>query len=125
MTIRNLALDKNNELVLVNGNLTMVSDGAAIQQAVQNALQTFLGEWFLDSPVNPKIGVPFLQSVFVKNPNPNLLKKVFTDVILAVRGVKSVVQLDLQYISVTRSLVVIWRAVTDAGLLISGQTGTP
>src|SRR5713101_4786911 len=125
MTTRNLALDKNNELVLVNGNLTMVSDGAAIQQAVQNALQTFLGEWFLDSPVNPKIGVPYYQAVFVKNPNPNLLKKVFTDVILAVRGVKSVVQLDLQYISVTRSLVVIWRAVTDAGLLISGQTGTP
>jgi hypothetical protein len=125
MTVRNLALDANGELVLSKGNLTLVSDGPAIQQAIQTQLRTFLGEWFLDDPVTPKIGVPYFQSVLVKNPNVGLLRKTFNDAILAVKGVKSVTELDLRYVSSTRSLTVVWRATTDSGLLISGQTGTP
>lgn len=125
MTVRNLALDQNGEFVLANGNLTLASDGPAIQQAVQTQLRTFLGEWFLDDPNSPKVGVPYFQSVFVKNPNPDLLRKAFRDAIAAVRGVKAVTELDLRFVSATRTLTVIWRAVTDSGLLISGQTGTP
>lgn len=124
MTVRNLAIDANGELVLKNGNLVLASDGDAIKQAIQVQLNTFLGEWFLDDPTNPKVGVPYFQSVLVKNPNPDLLRKTFYDAILAVRGVVAVVELDLQFKSATRTLIVVWRAMTDAGQLISGQTGS-
>src|SRR6266478_3596140 len=125
MTIRNLQLDTNGELVLANGNLTLVSDAASIQQAVQCQLRTFLGEWFLDSTTAPKVGVPYFQAVLIKGASPDLLRKLFSDAILAVRGVKTVTQLDLQYNRLTRGLVVLWRAVTDKSQLIFGQTGTP
>lgn len=121
MTTRNLYIDPTTGdlAALVAGNLQLVSDSAAIQQAVSCALRTFLGEWFLDSTA----GVPYFQAVLVKTPNPQLLRTVFIDAIEAVPGIVQVVQLDLQYVAATRSLTVSWRAQANSGLLVSGTTG--
>jgi len=122
MTVRNLLIDPiTGDCVITGGVLQLVSDGPAISQAIGAALKSFQGEWFLDL----SSGIPYFQSVLVKNPDPRLLRDVFRDAILAVTGVQSVVSIDFQYIAATRALNVSWRVKGSTGLLISGQTGVP
>lgn len=119
MTVRNLFIDPlTGDLVITKGVLQLASDSDAITQAVIQALRTIAGEYFLDATV----GVPYFEQVLVKRPDPDLLKKVFTDAILAVRGVTSVVQLDLSYNPPLRALTITFQARGDNGQLFSGQT---
>ena len=116
--IRNLALGPSGDIIVSGGQLQLVSDQPAIAQAIDCALSTFLGEWFLDRSV----GVPYFQNILVKNPNLDVLRKTFTDAILTVRGVSAVKQLDMKYSPATRALTVAWAALGDTGQLVSGQT---
>jgi len=121
MTVRNLLIDPvTGDCVVTAGALQLVSDGPAISQAIGAALKSFANEWFLDPA-----GIPYFQSVLVKNPDPRILRDVFRDTILGVQGVVKVVSLDLLYTAKTRALSVAWSASTDTGLLITGQTGVP
>jgi hypothetical protein len=125
MTVRNLLLDQTTgDLVVVAGNLGLVSDQLAIEQAVNSNLRAFLGEWFLDDPVNPKLGVPYYQLVLVKNPDPNLLRSIFRAVIIGTVGVADATLTDLKYVQTAgtalRSLSMAWRGISDTGQFISG-----
>lgn len=129
MTVRNLKIDPiTGDLVMANGNLVLVgqnaagagSDQEAITQAITSALRSFQGEWFL----SPGSGIPYFQSVLVKNPDPRLLRDVFRDALLGVQGVQQVLAIDFQYTAATRALAVAWRVKASTGLLI-GQTGVP
>ena len=120
MTTRNLLIDPvTGDCVVTAGQLQLVADGPAIQQAITAALRSFQGEWFLDLAS----GIPYFQSVLVKNPDPRLLRDVFRDAILAVQGVQRMIAIDFQYTPATRALAVSWRAMTSSGLLVTGQTG--
>lgn len=122
MTVRNLFIDQTSgDLVLEAGNLKLVSDEESIQQAVNSNLRAFLGEWFLDDPVNPKVGVPYLQNVLVKNPDPNLLRTVFRAVIIGTVGVADATLTDLKYDATARKLSIAWRGISDTGQFISGS----
>lgn len=126
MTVRNLKIDQSTgDLVITAGNLVLVSDEEAIAQAVNSSLRTFLGEWFLDDPNDPKIGVPYYQLVLVKNPDPNLLRSIFRGVIIGTVGVADATLTDLKYIGTPgtslRSLIVAYRGVTDTGQFFSGS----
>jgi hypothetical protein len=122
MTLRNIALDPvTGGFVFASGALQFVSDGPSIVQAVNCALKTFLGEYFLDDPDNPTVGVPYFQNVLVKNPDAKILDAVFRAVILGVQGVATVVSLNFSYTAATRALAVAWSATTDLGLLVSGS----
>jgi hypothetical protein len=79
------------------------------------------GEWFRDL----RQGFPFLQVVFVKNPNMNLLETLFSRVILMVKGVSSVTQMDLKLDARTRVLTARFKAATVSGAVISGGLGQP
>lgn len=127
MTVRNLKIDQTTgDLVISAGNLVLVSDTEAITQAVNSNLRTFLGEWFLDDPNNPKLGVPYYQKVLIKNPDPSVLRSVFRAVIVGTVGISDATLTDLAYVgnqgSNLRSLNVAWRGVTDTGQFVSGNT---
>ena len=68
--VRDIALTTGNDFLVgasPNGvDLQLIGDAEALAQAVNIALQSFAGEWFL----NTDDGVPYWQSVFIKNPNP-------------------------------------------------------
>lgn len=123
MTVRNLKIDQvTGDLVIAAGNLVLVSDFEAIEQAVNTNLRTFLGEWFLDDPVNPKLGVPYFQSVLIKNPDASMLRSIFRNVIIGTVGVSDATLTDLSYDAKARRLSIAYRATTDTGQFFTGST---
>jgi len=94
------------DLKFVDGDLQLVVDPV---QAIRIRLLTILGEWFLD----PTIGIPYFTNIFVKNPNLDLIRSIFTNEIINTPGVLEVTQMTLDYDVNTRSLTVNWAANTD------------
>ena len=82
----------NNDLAIVGNNFSLTqneSDEEIRQRLIQN-LQTFLGEWFLDT----SIGVPYLQLIFRKAVPTILIESAFKDMITATRGVIALLRFD-------------------------------
>lgn len=82
--------------------LFFVSGADRVAQSIKIRLKTFLGEWFLDEAY----GVPYLESVLVKNPKASIINAVFRTAILAIEGVERIVYLDLDLDRRERTLVV-------------------
>ncbi len=115
MTARDIALDDAGDWNISGGDLTLVSDGPAILQALIIALEFFKGEWFLDE----EAGLPYFQDVLVKNPDPNVLQSVFRTAILDVPGVLAINELTLLFDTAARTFAVTFRVSTDFGELVS------
>lgn len=101
---------------MTNGKFTLVTDPASAgAQKLRNQFQIFLGEWFLDS----RIGMPYYQEVFVKDPNLGVLGQLFRGVILKTPGVKSVENLKVSFDNATRNANVTFAATWDDGSVIT------
>ena len=88
-----------------------------VRQAINIALLTFLGEFFLDTTV----GVPYFQKILgVKSPNFAAIKAELANQIRAVSGVRSVVTVTMTYDRVNRTLAVVWTADTVFGVPTTG-----
>lgn len=64
---------------VTNGRVTIIRDpvqAGAIKLA--NRFQLFLAEWFRDR----RVGVPWYQKIFVKNPNAALIKRIIRFIIV-------------------------------------------
>jgi hypothetical protein len=120
--VRDIALTTGNDFLVgasPNGvDLQLIGDAEALAQAVNIALQSFAGEWFL----NTDDGVPYWQSVFIKNPNPTLLQALFRTQILNVDGITSVTSLTIAYNALARNVTINWTALGSTPVVpISGQ----
>ena len=97
------AMDLNtNDLLIVGGDLQIATGTDAIAQRLQQSLQLWLGEWFLDTTR----GVPYRQQVFVKNPNLDIIQ---ADLVIAATNVPGVVQVtgvSFDFDSTSRTLSV-------------------
>lgn len=111
---RDLKIDwTTGDLAVVNGNFVLIDGIEAIAQSVRCRLQMFEGEWFLDETD----GMPYFQTILVKNPNMDAIREAFRKRILGTVGVKDLLTLDLSYTSSARTLRVSFRASTDEGEL--------
>jgi len=91
------------DLAIENNSFSLVTESEEIRQRIKQNLQTFLGEWFLDTT----LGVPYFQVVFDKNSPPSLIEDVFKAAILETEGVVELVEFtDLDLDSATRELTV-------------------
>lgn len=99
--------------VQTKGDLAFTSGIDAIAQDLTICLQFFKGEWFLD----PDIGVPYFEQVFVKNPNLDAIRVIFRSVILSRPGVLSLSDFTVAFDAKTRVLRVKFTAETDEGPL--------
>lgn len=116
--MRTFALDKDNNLVFENGQLVLISDGAAVLQAVRTALLFFKGEWFLDE----SIGVEWFADILVKNADLSKVESILKSVILGVDNVKSITSFSLDtYNSSTRKLTISFSATTTFGKIDSTE----
>lgn len=110
------AQDTNGDLLVTNGKIALITDPASAGALrLRNQFQIFLGEWFLDS----RIGMPYYQEVFVKNPNLGVLSQLFRGVILKTPGVKSVDRLQVTFNNATRNANVSFAATWDDGSVIT------
>lgn len=102
-----------NDLVLQNGDLLLVDNAERVSQQILITLKFWESEWFL----NENDGVPYLDYIFVKNPNIAHVRQIITEKIKSVTGVQSVTALDLKFDAQRRLLTIIYGADTDYGLL--------
>lgn len=100
-------------------NLAIVADPSVAKAIkLRNRFLLFLGEWFLDT----RIGVPYFQFLFVKNPDVALVRRMLRRVIESVGFL--VETLDLTYDPSARTLAFTFSA-TDGPRKIEGGSGTP
>lgn len=97
-----IKLNEKWDLDYRDGGLFFVSGVDRVGQQVKQALLILLSEYFLDT----RIGIPYREAVWVKNPQPTLLRTVFTETIVAVEGVKRVLDLRLTVGDESRRLYV-------------------
>jgi hypothetical protein len=101
------------DIRIQGGDIVLTSDYSYLEtmkQRIRAALLTFYGEWFLDNPDNPTVGVPYFQSLFSdKIPTINLADSIFRTALIKIEGVTSVDELTFDYDKTTRNLEVTFR----------------
>jgi hypothetical protein len=110
------------DLDISTGNLVVNQDVAQNTAAKLNNLFGFaLGEWFMDI----RLGFPYLQYVFVKNPNMSLLFTLFGKVLRMPPGIKSVDQINIDFDVRGRKLNTSFFATCLTGQQVVGGLGQP
>lgn len=106
-----LALDRvTGDLVIRRGNPVALDGPERVAQAVGIRLQTFLGEWFLDTGH----GVPYFERVLGKR-RPELVEAVLRAQILGVRGVARIQAFSIYFEGATRTARVNFTVETAEG----------
>lgn len=96
----------------VTGDVQVIDGARRVAQQIKVTLLLFLGEWFLDT----SFGVPYLESVLVKNPRFGTLHAVFRSKIIDVPNVLRVRTLNFDVNRQARHLSVTFEAETTDGL---------
>jgi hypothetical protein len=106
-----LKLDANDDLLIENDDLVLIDGIDAIAMDMQTRLQIFQGEWFLDT----RIGVPWFQEIIGQKPRLLVVKSIIRDAILTTPGVTNILDLELDFEGITRSLSISGRCGTVDG----------
>ena len=106
-------VDSTNNLVLNGFDLEFTPDYITYTiQRLQIKLKTFLGEYFLDNTM----GVDYLGSILIKNPNTNLIADLLKIQITSEPDVTGITNFSLQYNNITRQLIVAFTvSLTNGG----------
>ena len=105
MSIRfGLAIDQHtNDLFLAaDGNLAVATDAEAVGLHARQRLQTFSGEWFLDT----SCGVPWLDEILGRTYDPALSEAVVKAELLGTDGVEEITSFSVSFDRATRGLVI-------------------
>lgn len=110
-----LELTDLGDLKVTNDELNIIDDDAAIRQHLAIRLRFFLGEWFLDE----RLGIPYFDSILVKNPNLILVRGILRNAILTTPGIQSLEKFEFEYDNTVRKMRVDFtvRRTSDSGLL--------
>lgn len=92
-----------------------------VRTKLSQRLRFFLGEWFIDR----RQGVPYFQDVFVKNPDLDVVRAIFRQVMVSIQEVSSIPMLDLTYDSGARRLAVSFDAHLVAGGVLQVRQPDP
>lgn len=88
----------------------LIEGEAAIEQNVRIRLRFLEGSWFLDLAQ----GIPYVDTILIKNPDLLLVESIFREAILSTTGIQSVNTMDLS-LDLTRKLTVSFTATMDTG----------
>jgi hypothetical protein len=108
-----LKLDINHDLAIENNEFVFIDGLDAIRQELEIALSFFKGEWFLDK----RLGVPYFEKILGQKPRLNVVNEIYREAILAVNGVQSIFDLNVDYVPSTRKITTTFRAATIEGPL--------
>lgn len=102
---------ESNDLVFENNALVLVTDQQEVKQRLEQRLQTFYGEWFL----NTAEGVPYYEDILIKNPNSTLVEATLKSVITNTPGVDDLLEFELTYDKPAREATLSFRARGASG----------
>lgn len=95
-----LKLNKDtHDLLITNGDLSLVEKSEQIAQNLKIRLQFFSGEWFLDTTK----GLPFYSDILVKNPNIPDVDALIKAEILDTPGVLELLEFISSYTNASRT----------------------
>jgi hypothetical protein len=94
-------------------NLKVATGHEEIRQIILRNLETFEGEWFLDTT----LGVPWFTEILSKQVTVAKVDALIMDVIVNSDGVLSLISYDSEYDKATRTLAVTFTAQTVAGII--------
>lgn len=109
-----IRLDEDGDIDVQRGTLLLTANNSddEIIQRLRGRLQLFLGEWFLDA----SIGIPYLQLVYVKGVDPDLVANVFKDEILRTDGIQSITRFEpIEYDPRERRMTITFSVLTENG----------
>lgn len=101
------------DIDITEGKLTLTTGLKAVEQRIAQRLRLFFGEWFLDKTR----GVPWIQQVFKKNPNPDVVDSAIKREILSEPQVRELQTFLLDLDTSSRVLTVTFKALTSEGEL--------
>lgn len=108
------ALNKNNDLVIEDGEFKLVRDGAEVVQHVRTRLQFYANEWFLDLTA----GTPYFEQIFIKPVDLANVESILKTRILQTPGVLRLIDFAMSYIGESqRKLTVTFSAETEYGII--------
>jgi hypothetical protein len=87
-TYRTFALDDSGDLAVP---IRIVTGKEATRQWLDNRFKSVLRDWFLDQ----SRGIPYREIVFVKNPNLQIVRSVFRQVLERTPGISKVTRFDV------------------------------
>lgn len=93
------------------GKVQLVSGRQYVRQKIASRLKFFLGEWFRDQ----RLGIPYYRVVFIMNPDLDVIRSLYRNVILSVQEVTRVENIELDYDKTSRKMAVGFDAFLDAG----------
>ena len=108
-----ILLNSDHDIDITNGQLSLTSaaNKNAISQHLKQRLKFYLGEWFLDN----RDGVPYIQQILKKAPNPVIVDSAFKKAISETPGIISIQEYDIDINNQTRELQLTFKARTIEG----------
>jgi hypothetical protein len=99
-----LAIDQTtNDLYLEDdGNLALATNAKAVGEHARQRLQTYLGEWFLDT----SCGVPWLDQIFGQAYDSALAESVVKAELLDTDGVTDITSFSVSFDRATRGVII-------------------
>lgn len=103
---RDLLLDRQNDLVLEDGDFQFSKGIAGVIQECRVRLQMFQGEWFL----NLDAGIPYWTEIMGQKPSIAISAAAasFNEALLSIEDVFAVTKMEVTYDHKTRALTVNW-----------------
>jgi len=113
--MKDLKIDiATSDLELSTGlDLSVVEEDEQIQQNLAIRLRFFFGEWFL----NTKVGIPYIEDILKKNPNPSTIEALLKEAISGTPGVYEILRYSQSINASARTLSVDFAVRTDYGII--------
>lgn len=88
------------DLRLDAGKVVMLSGADYVRQKLSSRFRWWLGEWFL----NLEEGIPYRRDVFVKDPDIDVIRALFRNVLRTVVEIANISRFDVAFDATTRLL---------------------
>jgi hypothetical protein len=106
------------DLALSGGDFVWQEGIEHTRQVIAARFRFFLGEWFLDL----REGVPYYRDVLVKNPDREVVRSVFRNVLKTTPRVLEITRFDLRLDTTTRTLSFDFACQTEDGPIAVSPT---
>ena len=106
-----LKLDAFGDIDTTDGKMSIVRGDDALVQHLKIRYRFVRGEWELDT----RIGIPYFQQIFVKNPDLAAIRSTFRRATVTTPGISSVAEFELSIDARTRRLSIFARANKEEG----------
>ena len=114
--VGDLYLDDSGQLEWIGGDITDEADYALmVLQRIRCRIMLIRGEWYLDQ----RIGTPWREKIWVKGVTADTVRAIIWNVTKTTPGVESVVKVEVELDSTSRTATMEIVAVTDLGTMIT------